>query len=68
MTPMEALVAATGRAAECIGRSDVGVLEAGRYADVLVVDGDPLSNIRILEERERIKLVMKAGRAYTNTL
>ena len=68
MTPMEALVAATGRAAECIGRSDVGVIEAGRYADVLVVDGDPLSNIRILEERERIKLVMKAGRAYTNTL
>ena len=68
MTPMEALVAATGRAAECIGRSDVGVIEAGRYADVLVVDGDPLSNIRILEERERIKLVMKAGSAYTNTL
>ena len=68
MTPMQALVAATGQAAECIGRSDVGLLEAGRYADVLVVDGDPLSNIRILEERARLKLVMKAGRAFTNTL
>ena len=68
MTPMEALVAATGRAAECIGRTDVGVLEAGRYADVLVVDGDPLANIRILEERARLKLVMQAGRAFTNTL
>ena len=68
MTPMQALVSATGSAAECIGRSDVGVLEAGRYADVLVVDGDPLSNIRILEERVRLKLVMKAGRAFTNTL
>lgn len=68
MTPMEALVAATGRAAECIGRSDVGVLEAGRYADILVVDGDPLANIRILEERARLKLVMQAGRAFTNTL
>jgi len=47
MTPVQALVAATGQAAECIGRNDVGVLEAGRYADILVVDGDPLANIRI---------------------
>jgi len=68
MTPMQALVAATSRAAECIGRNDVGVIEAGRYADILVVDGDPLANIRILEERARLKLVMKGGRAYTNTL
>jgi len=68
MTPMQALVAATGRAAECIGRSDVGILEPGRYADILVVDGDPLANIRILEERARLKLVMKGGRAFTNTL
>ena len=68
MTPMQALVAATSRAAECIGSADVGVLEAGRYADVLVVDGDPLANIRILEERARLKLVMQAGRAYTHTL
>ncbi len=68
MTPMQALVSATGQAAECIGRNDVGVLEAGRYADVLVVEGDPLANIRILEERARLKLVMKAGRAFTNTL
>ena len=68
MTPMQALVSATSQAAECIGRSDVGMLEAGRYADVLVVDGDPLSDIRILEERARLKLVMKAGRSFTNTL
>lgn len=68
MTPMQALVAATGRAAQCIGRDDVGVLEAGRYADVLVVDGDPLADVRILEQRARLKLVMQAGRAHTNTL
>lgn len=68
MTPMQALVAATSRAAACIGRSDVGLLAAGRYADVLVVDGDPLANIRILEERARLKLVMQGGRAFTNTL
>ena len=68
MTPMQALIAATSRAAECIGLREVGVLEAGCYADVLVVDGDPLDNIRILEERARLKLVMKAGRAFTNNL
>jgi imidazolonepropionase-like amidohydrolase len=68
MTPMQALVAATSQAAECIGLKSVGILEAGRYADVLVVDGDPLANIRILEERARLKLVMKGGRAFTNTL
>ena len=68
MSPMQALVAATSRAAECIGMKSVGLLEAGRYADVLVVDGDPLANIRILEERARLKLVMKGGRAFTNTL
>jgi len=68
MTPMQVLESATRRAAECIGRDDVGVLEKGRFADVLAVDGDPLADIRILEERARLKLVMKAGKAYTNTL
>lgn len=68
MTPMQALVSATSKAAECIGRADVGLLEAGRLADILVVEGDPLDNVRILEERARLKLVMQGGRAYTNTL
>lgn len=68
MTPMQALESATRRAAECIGRDDVGMLEKGRYADVLAVEGDPLGDIRILEERKRLKLVMKAGKAHTNTL
>lgn len=68
MSPMEVLVASTSRAAECIERPDVGALEPGRRADVLVVDGDPLDDIRILQERERIKLVMKDGKPYRNRL
>lgn len=68
MSPMQALVAATSAAAECIGRDDVGLIEAGRCADLLVVDGDPLADIRILEERARLKLVMQGGRAFTHTL
>ena len=68
MTPMQALVSATQQAAACIGRDDLGVIAPGKIADVLVVDGDPLENIRVLEERSRLKLVMQAGRAYTNTL
>ncbi|MZR31522.1 amidohydrolase family protein [Sneathiella litorea] len=68
MSPMEVLVASTTKAAECIERDDVGALEPGRLADVLVVDGDPLSDIKVLQDRARLKLVMKDGVAYTNTL
>jgi imidazolonepropionase-like amidohydrolase len=66
MSPMEVLVSATSKAADCIGRSDLGSLAPGRLADILVVDGDPLENIRVLENRDRIKLIMKQGIAYTN--
>ncbi|MBI3515031.1 MAG: amidohydrolase family protein [Proteobacteria bacterium] len=68
MTPMQALVAATARAAECVQRSDVGTLEPGKAADILIVDGDPLADIRILENRARIPVVMQNGKAFRNTL
>src|ERR1700749_697707 len=68
MTPMEGIVASTSKAAECIERPELGVLAAGKVADVLVVDGDPLDNIKIMQEREQLHLVMKAGKAFTNKL
>ena len=68
MSPAEALVAATSRAAECLERSDIGRLEPGRLADMLVVQGDPLDDIRVLQPRENIKMVMKGGRVFTNRL
>ncbi|MFC0282307.1 amidohydrolase family protein [Camelimonas abortus] len=68
MSPMQAIVCATSRAAECIGMPDAGAVAPGKYADILVVDGDPLENIRILEERARLHLVMKGGRPFTCAL
>jgi imidazolonepropionase-like amidohydrolase len=68
LSPMQAIVAATSTAAQCIERADLGSLEPGKVADVVVVDGDPLADIRILEERARIHLVMKAGKPYRDVM
>jgi imidazolonepropionase-like amidohydrolase len=66
LSPMEAIVAATGGAAAGIGSSDVGTLEAGKYADMIFVKGDPLTDINILETPENIVTVMKGGRIVVN--
>ena len=58
MTPMQAIQSATGRAAEEMGRTDIGVLVPGRYADMVAVKADPLTDIRALE---KIDHVMKGG-------
>ena len=51
--------AATSSAADLIGRSkDVGTLEAGKFADVIAVTGDPLQDVRALEN---VGFVMKGG-------
>ena len=59
MTPMEAIQAATRNAAEALDRTaDVGAIAPGRYADLIAVDGDPLSDVRTLEA---VAVVMKGG-------
>lgn len=59
MRPMEAIVAATRNAAENLGLApDVGTLEVGRLADIVVVDGDPSSDITAAG---RVRFVMKDG-------
>lgn len=61
-TPMETLVCATKTGAQILGREDeLGTLEPGKLGDVLVVDGDPLLDISILEERSRFIAVMQGG-------
>lgn len=61
-TPLETIVCATKTGAEIMGREDeFGTLERGKLADVLIVDGDVLGDIRILEDRQRFIAVMQSG-------
>lgn len=60
MQPLDAIRAATSSAAELLGATaDIGTIEAGRYADVVAVDGDPLRDIKAMG---RVVFVMKGGR------
>jgi imidazolonepropionase-like amidohydrolase len=62
MSPMEAVFAATRNAADLIGASDrIGSVQAGRYADIVATDGDPLKDPAAFE---RITFVMKGGVIY----
>ncbi len=61
-SPMEALVAATKTGAECLGmEGEIGTVEAGKFADLVLVDGDPLADIRVLQDQTRIVQVYKGG-------
>jgi imidazolonepropionase-like amidohydrolase len=69
MTPMEALLSATRVNAELFRMSDrIGTVEPGKYADLLVVAGNPLENLRVLQDVDNLKLIMKDGRVYKQTL
>jgi len=61
LSPSEILRAVTASAAEAICLSDRGVLQAGKRADLIVVEGDPLRDLTCLE---KIRAVMKAGVWY----
>src|SRR5207244_3570321 len=59
-TPLEVLTCATRTGAEILRRAkEIGTLEEGKLADVLVVDGDVLADIRVLEDRTRFVAVMQ---------
>ena len=62
LSPMEAIVAATRNNAEAYGRlEDFGTLEVGKFADLIVVGGNPAQDVAVLYEPENIHLVMKEG-------
>jgi imidazolonepropionase-like amidohydrolase len=69
MSPMESLVSATRTNAELFGmESEIGTIEEGKLADLLIVEGDPLQNIAVLQRREDLRLIMKGGRVIKNAL
>ncbi|MEO7654379.1 MAG: amidohydrolase family protein [Sphingomicrobium sp.] len=59
ITPLEAIRAATLNASQALGRNDVGVIEVGRYGDLVAVAGDPTANVRLLEAP---RAVIKSGK------
>lgn len=58
LSPMDAIVAGTRNAALALGRDDLGVVEPGRLADLVAVEGDPLEDLAVLQ---RVSFVMKDG-------
>ena len=61
-TPMEAIVGATRMGGEIMGMgSELGQVREGYLADLLLVDGDPLSDLRILEDAQKLLAIMKGG-------
>jgi len=64
-TPMQAIQAATRQGGQLMGRpDDLGCVAPGYLADLLLVDGDPLADIRILQDAGRLMAIMKGGRFH----
>jgi imidazolonepropionase-like amidohydrolase len=61
MKPMDAIISATKTNAENCALLDVGTIEVGKKADIILVEGDPLKDISVLQARKNISLVMKEG-------
>jgi imidazolonepropionase-like amidohydrolase len=64
-TPMEAIISATRYGGQIMMKPDeLGMIKEGYLADILLIDGDPLANITILQDKDRILAVMKDGTFY----
>jgi imidazolonepropionase-like amidohydrolase len=61
MTPMEAIISATRWGGQIMMKKDLGEIREGWLADLLLVDGDPLSNISILQDKSKLLAIMKDG-------
>ncbi|MEH7308077.1 metal-dependent hydrolase family protein [Neobacillus drentensis] len=61
LSEMDAIKSATQLAAEALQLSEIGAIECGKIADMIVVAGNPLTNITLLQEKEKIKFVFKGG-------
>jgi imidazolonepropionase-like amidohydrolase len=65
MKPMEVLLSATKVNAELFRMQDrIGTVEPGKYADLIVVQGNPLRNLRVFQMQDNLRLIMKGGRVF----
>lgn len=65
MSPMEAVVAATKYGGQIMGMEhELGIIREGYLADMLLIDGDPLADVRILQDKNRILAIMKDGKFH----
>ena len=65
LSPMEAILSATHIAAETVGLGQmIGTIEEGKLADLIVVEGDPVKDIKILQNKNNIIAIMKDGRFF----
>lgn len=68
LSPMAAIVAGTANAAELVGAADrVGTVEAGKLADLVVCEGDPIADIALLGDRSNVVLVVQGGEVVKDT-
>jgi imidazolonepropionase-like amidohydrolase len=64
-SPMEAILAATKYGGEIMGMgNELGQIREGYLADLLLVDGDPVANVRVLQEKDRLLAIMKDGKFH----
>ena len=64
---MDAIISATRNGAKACGlENEIGTIEKGKLADILTVDGDPLKDIKVLQDKHKIKMVMKEGKIEVN--
>ena len=64
-TPIEALVAATKQGGELMGRGELlGQVKPGYLADLLLVDGDPTRDVRVLQDHAKLSMIMKDGKFH----
>jgi len=69
MTPMQSIVASTSEAATLLHLDqEIGTLEEGKLADLLLLDGDPLTTIQLVEDQGKLDLIMKAGQIVKSQL
>ena len=52
----------------CTAGAKLGVVEEGAWADILIWKGDPTKNIKLILEKDNLKMVMKDGKVYKNLL